>query len=429
MVSRVWAHWAKIRRWGRLRALRASAYVWRRLMVRTTVIAITGSVGKTTTKECLAAILSARVPTLETLHNQNDAIGVPRTLLRMRPWHRVAVIEMGTWEPGAMRRNARLVRPDVAIVLAVASTHTDVFRTLDDTAAEKAQILAALPRRGLAILNGDDARVRRMGDGCRCRVETFGPVASDAWADEVSAQWPARLSLRVHAAGGTQRIETRLVGEHWVNGILAALLAARSQGIVLADAAEALATVEPFTARMQPVRLPNGATVIRDEMNSSPDTWRAALAVLRESSARRRVLVASDVSDSRRKPRVRYRELGDFAVETADVALFIGEHARFAVQRAVAKGMDPSSVYGVLDVRAAAERLASLLQDGDLALLKGRTTHHLSRALFAQFGVIGCWKTRCSKLIACDICEELRPDFDLRAALGGVAGAQGVGRP
>ena len=187
--------------------------------------------------------------------------------------------------------------------------------------------------------------------------------------------------------------------------------------------------MEPFTARMQPVRLPNGATVIRDEMNSSPDTWRAALAVLRESQARRRVLVASDLSDSGKKPRVRYRELGDFAVEAADVALFIGENARFAVKRAVANGMDPSSVDGVLDVRAAAERLASLLQDGDVALLKGRATHHLSRVLFAQFGVIGCRKTRCSKRIACDICEELRPGFDLRAALSGVAGAPGACRP
>lgn len=396
-------------------------------MVRTAVIAITGSVGKTTTRECLAAILSARVPTLETLHNQNDSIGVPRTILRMRPWHRVAVIEMGAGEPGAMRRNARLVRPDVAIVLAVAATHTDVFDTLDDTAAEKAQLLAAVPRRGLAILNADDARVRRMGDGCRCRVETFGrSAASDAWADEVSARWPARLTLRAHIAGATQRVETRLVGAHWVNGILAALLAARAHGIALADAADAVATVEPFTARMQPVRLPNGATVIRDEMNSSPDTWRAALAVLRESPARRRVLVASDLSDSRKKPRVRYRELGDFAAEAADVALFIGENARFAVKRAVANGMDPSSVEGVLDVRAAAERLASLLQDGDVALLKGRATHHLSRVLFAQFGGIACWKTRCRKRIACDVCEELRPEFDLRVALSGVTGAPDI---
>jgi len=398
-------------------------------MLRTTVIAITGSVGKTTAKQCLSAILSARAPTLATLHNQNDWSGVPRTILRLRPWHRYAVIEIGTAEHGTMRRNARLARPHVAIVLAVASTHTNVFRSLDDTAAEKAQIVAAVPRRGLAILNAGDERVQRMAEGCRCRVETFGrPAASDAWADEVSARWPERLALRVHTAASTQRVQTRLVGAHWVNGILAAVLAARSQGVGLADTAEALARVDPFTARMQPVRLPNGAIVIRDELNSSPDTWRAALEVLRESSARRRVLVASDLSDTRTRSRLRSRELGDFAVESADVALFIGEHASAAVRRAVARGMDPANVEGVMDVRAAAERLASLLQEGDLALLKGRGTHHLSRVLFAQLGGIGCWKTRCRKRIACDICRELRPDFDLRAALSGVTRGPGAGR-
>jgi UDP-N-acetylmuramyl pentapeptide synthase len=118
---------------------------------------------------------------------------------------------------------------------------------------------------------------------------------------------------------------------------------------------------------MQPVRLPNGATVIRDEMNSSPDTWRAALQVLRESSARRRVLVASDVSDSRAKPRLRYRQLGDLACEVADAALFIGEHAHFAVKRALARGMDPAQ--------------------------------------------------SCRRRIACDVCAQLRPSFDLGAAL------------
>ncbi len=429
-MRRLHERWWKLRRRARLRALRVSAWLWRRLMLRTTVIAITGSVGKTTAKQCLAAILSARAPTLATLHNRNDWSGVPRTILRLRPWHRYAVIEIGTAEHGTMRRNARLVRPDVAIVLAVASTHTDVFRTLDETAGEKAQLLAALPRRGLAILNAGDERVRRMRDGCRGRVESFDRApGADAWADEVSARWPARLALRVHAGSESQRIQTRLVGTHWLNGILAALLAARSQGITLAESAAALATVEPFTARMQPVRLPSGAIVIRDEMNSSPETWRAALAVLREAAARRRVLIAGDLSDTGKRSRLRYREVADHAAESADAALFIGEHASAAVRRAVARGMDPASVECVIDVRAAAERLPSLLREGDVALLKGRGTQHLSRALFAQFGGIGCWKTRCRRHIACDVCPELRPAFDLEAALSGVGATPSAVHP
>lgn len=429
-MSRFRERWRKLRRGGRLRVLRASAWLWRRLMWRTTVIAITGSVGKTTAKECLAAILSARAPTLATLHNQNDANGVPRTLLRLRPRHRFAVIEIGTAEHGTMRRNARLVRPDVALVLAVASTHTNAFRTLDETAAEKAQLVSALSARGLAILNADDGRVRRMRDGCRARVQTFGSSPeADAWADEVSARWPARLALRLHAGAETQRVQTRLVGAHWLNGVLAAALAARSQGVGLAEVADAIAAVEPFTGRMQPVRLASGAIVIRDEMNSSPDTWRAALEVLREATARRRVLIAGDLSDTGQRTRLRYRAIADHAVECADAALFIGEHASTAVKRAVARGMDPTAVESSLTVRAAAERLPGLLREGDVALLKGRATQHLSRALFAQFGGIGCWTTRCRKHISCDVCEQLRPEFDLRAALSGVGGDYDARRP
>jgi UDP-N-acetylmuramoyl-tripeptide--D-alanyl-D-alanine ligase len=410
----------RLRRDVRLRALRAAAFVWRRLMLRTTVVALTGSVGKTTAKECLAAILSARFPSLATRNNENDAFGIPRTLLRLRPWHRVAVIEIGAGSgPGTMRGDARLVRPDVAIVLAVARTHTNVFADLDETAAEKGALVEALSARGLAILNGDDARVRRMAERCRGRVETFGRTPGDAWADEVSSRWPERLALRVHLAGEALRVETRLVGTHWLNGVLAALLAARAVGVGPADAAAALARVEPFTARMQPVRLPNGATVIRDEMNSSPDTWGAALDVLRAADARRRVLVASDLSDSGLRPRVRLRELGEQAAGAADVALFVGEHARYAVRAAVARGMDPAHVEAVVDVPTAAARLAALLREGDVALLKGRATHHLSRILFAQLGPIGCWTPRCRKRIACDVCAELRPAFDLTAALAG----------
>ena len=117
-----WRHVARV----------ALAWVWRRLMFRTTVVAITGSVGKTTAKECLAAVLAARGPTLKTLDNQNDGPGVPRTLLRLRPWHRFAVIEVGTATPGLVRRSARLVGPHVAIVLNVAHTHTDAYPSPTD---------------------------------------------------------------------------------------------------------------------------------------------------------------------------------------------------------------------------------------------------------------------------------------------------------
>src|SRR5262249_11178223 len=136
----------------------ALVFAWRRLMVRTTVIAITGSVGKTTAKECLAAALGGD-QVVKTFQNQNDRFGLPKTIRAMRPWHRFAVIELGTQGPGEMRRLARLAKPDIAVVLCVARTHTDKFKDLDATAAEKAELVRALSPRGIAVLNADHSRV------------------------------------------------------------------------------------------------------------------------------------------------------------------------------------------------------------------------------------------------------------------------------
>ena len=394
------------------------AYVWRRLLWRTTFIAITGSVGKTTTKECLFAILRAHSRTAKTLNNQNDYAGVPASILRVRPWHRFAVIEVGTVRPGLIRRSARLVRPDIAVVLAVARTHTTAFATLEETAAEKAELLAAVPRSGVAILNASDPRVQEMADGCRCEVRTFGLCEGlDLWADEISSQWPARLTLKAHTVSETLRVETNLVGVHWVNAVLAALMVAHACGVPLKSAAADIARVKPFTARMQPVVLPSGATLIRDEGNGSPDTLTAAFRFLGDSIATRRILVLSDLSDSRKRPRDRLKEIGKIAAGVADSAMFVGEHGKYAVKAAVAAGMPPESVRSVVNLPEAARYLKSTLRAGDVVLLKGRGTDHLSRIVLAQFGEIGCWKFTCSKTILCDLCDQLRPEFDLRSAL------------
>lgn len=413
----------------RLWLLYMLAYVWRRLLFRTTFIAITGSVGKTTAKECMATILSTQFSTASTLNNQNDRYGVPRTMLRVRPWHRFAVIEMGTDGPGLIKRSAQLVSPHVAIVLTVVRSHTKVFSSLEEIAAEKSSLLDAVLPSGLAILNADDSRVRLMASSRRCQVKTFGLSAGqDLWADEVSSAWPETLTFRVHTRAEVEWVRTKLVGRHWTNSVLAGIAGALTCGVSLKAAAAAVANVEPFPARMQPIKLPNGATMIRDELNGSYDTWQAAVKVLGDSQAARRVLVMSDVSDWHKKSmkaRDRNKELGRIASRVAEVAIFVGEHAHHAVKAAVAAGMHPDSVHGFTDLLKAAEHLKSELRHGDLVLLRGRATDHLSRICFAQFGEIGCWKTHCGKTIVCDHCDELSPGFDLQVIKKG-AGSERI---
>jgi UDP-N-acetylmuramoyl-tripeptide--D-alanyl-D-alanine ligase len=402
----------------RLWLLYLVAYLWRCVLFRTTFIAITGSVGKTTAKECMAVMLSTQFRTVSTVNNQNDRYGVPRTILRVRPWHRFAVIEMGTDGRGLIQRSARLVRPQVAVVLTVARNHTNVFSSLDEIAQEKASLLDAVQPAGLAILNADDSRVRLMASGRRCRVTTFGLSAGqDLWADEVSSSWPETLTLRVHTKSQVERIKTKLVGRHWAGSVLAGIAGALACGVPLKVATAALVNVEPFAARMQPITLPSGATMIRDELNGSYDTWQAAVQVLGDAQAARRVLVISDVTEWHKKslkPRDRNKELGRVAFRVAQVAIFVSEHAHHAVKAAVAAGMHPDRAHGFTSLWQAAEYLKSELREGDLVLLRGRATDHLSRICFLQFGEIGCWKTHCSKTMVCDHCDELRPGFDLQ---------------
>lgn len=394
------------------------AWLWRRLMLRTTVIAITGSTGKTTAKELLTHILSTQGRTLATRNNENDQLGVPSTLLRMRPWHRFAVVEVGTGGPGTIRRSTRLVRPDIALVISVGGTHADRFPSLEHTAAEKASLLEGLNRCGLAVLNADDSRVAAMAPQAPGAVVTFGTSADcDVRADAVQARWPARLSFEVSTADGSRAVTTRLVGEHWLPSVLGAVAVAGGCRVRLDVIVDALGSVAPFMGRMQPVALRSGAVMIRDEENGSVATLPPMLKVLTESQAGRRGLIFSDMSDTSARPRKRLRDMGQFAGEHCDFAIFIGGHAHHARKAALAAGLAPEWCQEFVRLEDAAEWLGAHLQDGDLVFLKGRVTDHLSRVLFAQFGEIACWKTDCRIHRLCDVCPQLKPDFELNAAL------------
>ncbi|HVS03436.1 MAG TPA: Mur ligase family protein [Thermoanaerobaculia bacterium] len=390
--------------------LRAAATVWRRLLTRTTFVAVGGSVGKSTTKEVLAAILSAHASTAKSRGNANSLASgnLSRTLLQVRPWHRYAVVEIGIGAPGQMAPSARLVRPDVVVMLAVKRCHTNELQDVDGVAREKAALVRALPPDGVAVLNGDDPRVAAMAAGGRLRALRFGTdPACDLWADEVSAQWPDRLSFRVHADGQSHPVRTRFAGTHWLTAFLAAFTAARACGVPLAEAAARAEAVEPVWARTQPITLPNGATVIRDDFNGSIDTFEPALRLLGEARARRRILVASDYSDSNRSPRQRARRLGQEAARLADVAVFVGERAERGVKGAVDEGMAPANAHAFHHLAEATGFLRRELGEGDLVLIKGQGNHHLSRIYLGLIGEVTCRRTSCPKTILCDRCDEL----------------------
>ena len=389
--------------------LLAIAWVWRRLMFRTTFIAVTGSVGKSTCREVTAAVLGSKYPTISTIGNANFFGGVTRTVRRVRPWHKYAVIEVGIVEPGQMARFARALRPDIVILVSIAKTHTMNFRTLETTLREKTALIEGMKPGGVAILNDDNPYIAGYQPPSSIRTVYYGSTPRSQFrATDASSRWPERLSFTLHGPGGeARRVHTRMLGEHWLGSLIPAFAVAAERGLSLAQASEAMGKQEPIARRLSPVELPNGATILRDEINGSVDTMAAALRVFADASAPRKMLVFTDVSDSSKKPRTRLRDYGREAARVADSAIFLGENCEHGANAAVAAGMRPDQVWSFYNIRDCAQHLKNELRAGDLVLLRGRRVDHLDRVYYSLVQDVTCWKNRCGKAIQCHVCPEL----------------------
>lgn len=412
-----------IRIWWKLKAhLRSpAATLWRFALFRTTIIAISGSTGKTTTKELLAKILSSKYQTAKTSGTWGGYKlgGVAGTLLSIRPWHRFAVIETAIETPGQMECMAKMLRPHMVVMLGVKPLHINTFKTIENIAIEKAKLVQALGPGHIAVLNQDDPHVRSMAGLGKFTTYTFGMSPhADLWASNSSSLWPGRLGFQVHKQDTTLSVQTSLLGTHWVSSILAALLVGECCGVPLEQGIKVVESIQPFWARMQPITLSNGATIIRDEWNGSHTTFEMAFSVMEQATAERKIVVVSDYSDTNTKDRYRGRWLGREAARVADTAVFVGERRLQAQRAAIESGMNPEQVHVFATVADAATFLKHELQQGDIVLLKGRTSHHLSRIYLAQLGEVSCTLDTCPRQILCDRCGQLgfrwRPEFDGR---------------
>ncbi len=401
----------------------AIALVWRRMLPEQRVIAVTGSSGKTTAKECLRVILSEHFPIVATAGSDNGRRGLPRLLLRARRSHRFVLAEVGILKPGRMWRSALLLRPDIVVITSVARQHMRDFQDLETVAREKAKLLHPLSSRGFAVLNGDDPRVAAMSNPRRFPTIWFGTSPQfDVWASDVSFVWPGRLEFTVHAAGASERVRTQFVGAHWVPSVLAAIATALRCGVTLRQAAEAVAAVVPYQARMQPVALPSGAIMLRDENNGTVDTFNKALEVLRTAKALRRVAVIGTISDHPDGYHEAARWLGRELASAAEVAIFVGEPSRTGSQAAEEAGMKPENLHWFPDARSAAGFLRNETRCGDLVLLKGTWDDHFPRIYYAQLGTVECWREHCLLNPVCGDCRYLgfRPDQALAGREGSV---------
>jgi UDP-N-acetylmuramoyl-tripeptide--D-alanyl-D-alanine ligase len=333
------------------------------------VIAVTGSVGKTTTREMIHTVLGSRFSGQASRRNHNNHVGVPLSLLAWQASDDYALVELGASAPGEIAELARLAQPDMGVITTIGEAHLGGFGGHRQLAAAKAELLWALPADGIAILNGDDEILRRLAR--RSTVETvwFGKRADcDVVATDVRSR-DGSLSLRVEG----HKIVVPVWGRHHLTSVLAALAVGKQWGFSLSEMADALASfvAPPMRCQVQEI---SGAKVINDCYNASPTSMRAALDLLRDFDAPgRRIVVCGDMRELGRDEAKWHRELGDEVVTRcgADLLVACGDQAEQVVAAARRWGMPPSQAMACDSPFEAAACLRQVMRDGDVVLLKG----------------------------------------------------------
>ncbi len=353
------------------------------------VVAITGSNGKTTTKEMTAAILETLGPVLKPESSFNNQWGLPLTLLKLGPEHRAVVVELGANTPGEIAALAEISRPTVGVVTMVASAHTEFFGSLDGVAAEKSALVRAIPREGAVVLNADDAKVIAMRALSRARVLTFSrQPGADVSAVGAAEETPEGLRVTLETGGGRRTVTLRFAGRHNIVNALAAAGAAAALGLPLEAIARGLAAARPIKGRCV-WKLAGSVRILDDTYNANPVSVRAALETLAAATdARRRIVVLGDMLELGAISEEAHREAGR-AVAASGAAEFVGvgRWAMAAVEAARAAGLSESHHAATFEDTVAL--LLKRLAPGDALLVKGSRGMRMERvvdALLARFG-------------------------------------------
>ena len=351
-----------------LRGLQAIAAHWRSRF-DPLVVGVTGSIAKTSTKEAVAAVLGAAMPTLRNEGNLNNEIGMPLTVLRLRGEHRAAVLEMGMYVGGEIADLARIGRPEIGIVTAVQPVHLSRIGTIEAIERAKGELVEALPEDGVAILNADDERVRRMASRTRARAMTYG-FASDAdvRAEDVVSLGGDGMRFRMVASRVDRVVTIPGLGRLAVHNALAAAAVGLTAGVPLDTIVAGLGAGWSAPHRGELVRI-GGITIVDDSYNASPGSVAAALELLAGMPGRR-IAVLGEMLELGTEHEAGHRRVGETAAELADRIVVIGDGAAAIADGARAAGMPDSAIATVADRAAARDRLLEDLEDGDVVLVK-----------------------------------------------------------
>ena len=348
------------------------------------LIGITGSAGKTTTKEIVAHILANRHNVLKSQGNLNNHFGLPLQLLKLEPEHEFAVIEMGMSHAGEIRALADLARPDCGVVTLVAPVHLEFFESIADIARAKYELIESLPAGGIAVLNADDPYVSQFGRDFHGKVVTFGlQKPADVSARGIEARGPSGSAFDVVSNGQGVRATLPLLGEHSIYNALAGVTVGLQYGISLQEAAESLASLSAGDKRGQVIEFA-GATIINDCYNSNPKALDSMVRALASMPAQRRIVVAGEMLELGTGAKDLHYENGR-RMGPAGVSFVLGVRG---LARSIVEGAAEEQVHGkfVESPEQAGAWLVENVRPGDLVLLKASRGVRLERALDLWMG-------------------------------------------
>ena len=355
------------------------------------ICGITGSVGKTTTKEILAALLGTKLRVLKSEGNFNNEYGLPLTLFRLEETHDVAVLEMGMSFPGELKRLAAIASPDVAIETRVAPAHLLNFSSVDEIALAKRELIEGLHGRdSVAVLNADDARVAAMSVVAPGRVIFYGVEKhAEFAAEEIEDRGALGSSFTLVHGGKRVRLELSLPGRHVVANALGALAAASVWGIGVGEAQQVFRSLRTPAMRGELIRFTNGFALINDSYNSSPAALQAMIALLAATPGfQRRILAAGEMRELGPSSAQLHRDGGTFAGKTGKVDFVVGVQGDAAqiVEGAVAAGVPREHTKFFATPAEAAGFLAGFVRSGDLLLVKGSRSVKMERVVDELLG-------------------------------------------
>lgn len=374
-----------------LQALGDLAHDWR-MRFNATITTITGSTGKTTTKEMLASILAGKGNVLKTQGNLNNLIGLPLTLLQLHEGHNMVVLELGTNKPGEIARLTDIAKPDLGLITNVGPAHLAGFGTLAAVAKEKTALWRHMDPRGTAIVNEDDQALRYLAQSWMGRRVTFGLSANlMVTARTIGKQAHSGQQFIIEISGQAQKVSLALPGEHNVRNALAAAAAAWALGTALPDIAEGLSLVEPVAGRTSILALDNGAFLVDDSYNANPSSVREALKTLQSlRGVKESTAILGEMMELGDSAESLHEEVGEWIAMTGiSHAYLTGQHAEDLARGARKKGLAADRCRIIKNIGEVTTLIKGHLGEGDWILVKGSRGMNMEamvRSLVKEFG-------------------------------------------